>query len=110
MQLPAVDDGVPAIRKGRVGKKAAEAQKKITEKPKHENVIVVISYEKEKAKAVEAQKKLSSEKPEAENVIMISAVEEGKVKPVDAGSSKEVSLRNVKTLYSILSARSKVVF
>ncbi|KAH7560512.1 hypothetical protein ACOSP7_017294 [Xanthoceras sorbifolium] len=105
-KLPVVEDGVPAIRKAGVVKKAAEAQKKISENPKRDNVIVRISDEKEKVKPVEVQKKLLSEKPEVETVLLLSPSEE-KVKPVGAGSSREGSSRKVKTLTSILSARSK---
>ncbi|KAK0605883.1 hypothetical protein LWI29_031775 [Acer saccharum] len=106
-KLPVVDDGVPAIRKGRVVKEAAEAQKKIPEKPNPDNVIVILSNEKEKVKPVEVQKKLLSEKPEADTLVLISPLEEEKVKPVGAGSSRKGSSRKVKTLTSILSARSK---
>ncbi|KAI9193789.1 hypothetical protein LWI28_000179 [Acer negundo] len=106
-KLPVINDGVPAIRKGRVVKEVAEAQKKISEKPNPDNVIVILSNEKEKVKPLEAQKKLLSEKPEAETLVLISPLEEEKVKPVGAGSSRKGSSRKVKTLTSILSARSK---
>lgn len=100
-----VDDGVAATRKGKIVKKAAEPQKK---NAKGEKVIVISSDEEENVKEVKGEKELS-EKRKPENMVLISHNEEEKVKPVGGQTSVErSSRRKVKTLTSILTARSKV--
>ncbi|KAJ4724188.1 Cyclin [Melia azedarach] len=100
-----VDDGVAATRKGKIVKKAAEPQKK---NAKGEKVIVISSDEEENVKEVKGEKELS-EKRKPENMVLISHNEEEKVKPVGGQTSVErSSRRKVKTLTSILTARSKI--
>lgn len=99
-----VDDGVTARRKDQSLKKAAGTEKKLSEEPKCDDLIVISSDEKEKGKAEDEQKKLP------DNWTSIAPSEEGIVEPCGRQRSREKTLRNrVKAFSSILTARSKVI-
>lgn len=105
-----VDDGVPARRKGQALKKAAGPEKKLSEEPKCDDMIVISSDDKEKDKAEGKQTKLP-EKLLLETSLSNTnrPTEEGIVKPCGGQISREMPSRNkVKAFSSILTARSKV--
>ncbi|KAJ0084081.1 hypothetical protein Patl1_29620 [Pistacia atlantica] len=105
--LLVVDDGVPARRKGQALKKAARAEKKLSEEPKCDDLIVISSDEKEKDKAEDKQKKLP-EKLLLETSLSNRPTDEGIVKPCGGQISTEMPSRNkIKAFSSILTARSK---
>ncbi|XP_044478584.1 G2/mitotic-specific cyclin S13-7-like isoform X1 [Mangifera indica] len=101
-KLVVVDDGVTARRKDQSLKKAAGTEKKLSEEPKCDDLIVISSDEKEKGKAEDKQKKLP------DNWTSIGPSEEGIAEPCGRQRSREKTLRNrVKAFSSILTARSK---
>ncbi|OMO68616.1 hypothetical protein CCACVL1_19885 [Corchorus capsularis] len=101
-----VGDGLPVNGKGCNVKKVAKA-KKLSEKPDTATIINISSDEQEE-KAKKKGGRKTSDEPKPEGAVLISSNDDGNVNPVSEGSSNvRCSRKNVETLTSILTARSK---
>ncbi|XVF69692.1 hypothetical protein PTKIN_Ptkin11bG0102400 [Pterospermum kingtungense] len=102
--VAAAADVLPVNRKCGNVKKGALANKKLSEKPNPYSIIDISSDDEEEI----VKKKQTSDEPKPLSPIQINSNDESSVNPVTEGSSNKRTVRNsVKTLTSILTARSK---
>lgn len=105
--VAAAADVLPVNRKGGNVKKGALANKKLSDKPNPDTIIDISSDDEEEiVKKKVGIEKQTSDEPKPDSNIQINSNDEKSVNPV---IERRSSRNNVKTLSSILTARSKVI-